>query len=216
MFGAVGDARSSHRRKRFSAANAAAAHCVTVLLKPGVMDPVAQSALAAAADLGVPLEAVATLRKYWFAGASEADVKNVERAAVGQRRDRAGRDRAAADGAARSRAGRIGSSCGRCRSASWMMMRSCGSAARGSSICSWPRCRRFGSYFRELGPRSDRRRAGNDRPNLERALQPQDARRPDRVPRRARRAAVRQHAQGDDLRRDAADSRASWATTTGA
>ena len=45
------------------------ARCVTVLLKPGVMDPVAQSTLAAAADLGVPLEAVSTIRKYWFAGA---------------------------------------------------------------------------------------------------------------------------------------------------
>jgi phosphoribosylformylglycinamidine synthase II len=50
---------------------------VTVLLKPGVMDPVAQSTLAAAADLGVPLTAVSTVRKYWFAGASAAVVKNV-------------------------------------------------------------------------------------------------------------------------------------------
>ena len=66
------------------------------------------------------------------------------------------------------------------------------------------------------GPRPDRRRAGNDRPNVERALQPQDARRPDRLSRRARRAAVREHAQGDDLRGDAADSRATWATTIGA
>ena len=35
------------------------------------------------------------------------------------------------------------------------------------------------------GPRPDRRRAGNDRPDLERALQPQDAGRPDRLSRRA-------------------------------
>jgi phosphoribosylformylglycinamidine synthase len=41
------------------------------------MDPVAQSTLAAAADLGVPLEAVMTLRKYWFAGASDAVVRSV-------------------------------------------------------------------------------------------------------------------------------------------
>ena len=52
-------------------------HCVTVLLKPGVMDPVAQSALAAAADLGIRPEAVATLRKYWLSGASEADIKSL-------------------------------------------------------------------------------------------------------------------------------------------
>jgi phosphoribosylformylglycinamidine (FGAM) synthase PurS component len=36
----------------------------TVLLKPGVMDPVAESVLGAAADLGVPLAAVRTFRRY--------------------------------------------------------------------------------------------------------------------------------------------------------
>src|SRR5450755_505818 len=53
------------------------AQCVTVLLKPGVMDPVAQSTLAAAADLGVAAEAVMTLRKYWFAGADETTIRAV-------------------------------------------------------------------------------------------------------------------------------------------
>jgi len=52
-------------------------HCITVLLKPGVMDPVAQSTLAAAADLGVPLEAVSTARKYWFAGINEAAARRI-------------------------------------------------------------------------------------------------------------------------------------------
>jgi phosphoribosylformylglycinamidine synthase len=51
--------------------------CVTVLLKPGVMDPVAQSALAAAADLEIRPSAAATLRKYWFEGASEADIMSI-------------------------------------------------------------------------------------------------------------------------------------------
>jgi phosphoribosylformylglycinamidine synthase len=37
---------------------------VTVLLKPGVMDPVAESVLIAANDLGLPLEAVRTFRRY--------------------------------------------------------------------------------------------------------------------------------------------------------
>jgi phosphoribosylformylglycinamidine synthase len=37
---------------------------ITVLLKPGVMDPVSESVLAAALDLGQPLEAVRTLRRY--------------------------------------------------------------------------------------------------------------------------------------------------------
>jgi phosphoribosylformylglycinamidine synthase len=38
---------------------------VTVLLKPGVMDPVAESVLDAARDLGTPLEAVRTFRRYF-------------------------------------------------------------------------------------------------------------------------------------------------------
>jgi len=52
-------------------------HTVTVLLKPGVMDPVAQSALAAAADLGIRPEAFASIRKYWLSGASETEVRSV-------------------------------------------------------------------------------------------------------------------------------------------
>src|SRR5262249_48325581 len=44
---------------------------VPVLPKPGVMDPVACSALAAIADLELPAEAVRTLRKYWLAGLSD-------------------------------------------------------------------------------------------------------------------------------------------------
>jgi phosphoribosylformylglycinamidine synthase subunit PurSL len=38
---------------------------VTVLLKPGVMDPVAESVLVAASDLGLPLDAVRTFRRYF-------------------------------------------------------------------------------------------------------------------------------------------------------
>jgi len=41
---------------------------VHVLPKPGVMDPVAQSALSAIADFGFEADAVSTLRKYWLAG----------------------------------------------------------------------------------------------------------------------------------------------------
>jgi len=39
---------------------------VHVLPKPGVMDPVAQSAMAAIADFGLRAEAVRTLKKYWI------------------------------------------------------------------------------------------------------------------------------------------------------
>ena len=37
-----------------------------VLLKPGVMDPVAQSALRAISDLGIEVQAIRTLKKYWL------------------------------------------------------------------------------------------------------------------------------------------------------
>jgi phosphoribosylformylglycinamidine synthase len=40
----------------------------TVLLKPGVMDPVALSVLAAANDLGIPLDSVHTFRRYYWSG----------------------------------------------------------------------------------------------------------------------------------------------------
>ena len=43
-------------------------HAITVLLKPGVMDPVAESVLIASADLGVPLQAVRTFRRYFGTG----------------------------------------------------------------------------------------------------------------------------------------------------
>ena len=47
---------------------------VTVLLKPGVMDPVAQSALTAAADMGIRPDAFATVRKYWLSGVSDTEI----------------------------------------------------------------------------------------------------------------------------------------------
>ena len=40
-------------------------HSATVLLKPGVMDPAAESVVEAARDLGVPLDAVRTFRRYF-------------------------------------------------------------------------------------------------------------------------------------------------------
>ena len=43
-----------------------AATLVQVLRKPGVMDPVAQSVQTAIADFGYKVDAVRTLRKFWF------------------------------------------------------------------------------------------------------------------------------------------------------
>ncbi len=48
---------------------------VHVLPKPGVMDPAAQSAQAAIADLGITVEAVRTLKKYWLSGLPEEQLR---------------------------------------------------------------------------------------------------------------------------------------------
>ncbi len=51
--------------------NGNSASLLQVLLKPGVMDPVAQSAEAAVRDFGYSLTALRTLRKYWVDGATD-------------------------------------------------------------------------------------------------------------------------------------------------
>lgn len=48
---------------------------VHVLPKPGVMDPVAQSALAAIADFDIPAEAVRTFNKFWLAELSDEQLR---------------------------------------------------------------------------------------------------------------------------------------------
>ncbi|QEG34869.1 phosphoribosylformylglycinamidine synthase subunit PurL [Bythopirellula goksoeyrii] len=48
-----------------------------VLLKPGVMDPVAQSAEGAIRDFGYSVSAVRTLRKYWISGASQDQLASI-------------------------------------------------------------------------------------------------------------------------------------------
>jgi phosphoribosylformylglycinamidine synthase len=48
-----------------------------VLLKPGVMDPVAQSAEAAIRDFGWNVDAVRTLRKYWLAGPTDDELRAI-------------------------------------------------------------------------------------------------------------------------------------------
>jgi phosphoribosylformylglycinamidine synthase len=50
-------------------------HVVHVLPKPGVMDPVAQSTVAAIADMGLKADAVRTLRKYWIGGMASGQLK---------------------------------------------------------------------------------------------------------------------------------------------
>lgn len=53
------------------------AQIVHVLLKPGVMDPVAQSAETAARDFDYEIDAVRTLRKYWIGGIDEAQLQEL-------------------------------------------------------------------------------------------------------------------------------------------
>ncbi len=68
--GRVGDARLAAPIRDFH-------QQVHVLPKPGVMDPVAQSTLGALRDVGLPVEQVRTLRKYWFKNVAETDLKKI-------------------------------------------------------------------------------------------------------------------------------------------
>jgi phosphoribosylformylglycinamidine synthase len=62
---------------RLSEQPSANGHLIHVLNKPGVMDPVAQSALAAIADFGYQVDAVRTLRKYWVSGIDETALRTL-------------------------------------------------------------------------------------------------------------------------------------------
>jgi phosphoribosylformylglycinamidine synthase II len=66
----VGDAK-------LSAPPIAGQQLIQVLPKPGVMDPVAQSALGAMIDGGWQATAVRTLRKYWIGGADDAQLERL-------------------------------------------------------------------------------------------------------------------------------------------
>ena len=57
------------------AGTSGSATLVHVLPKPGVTDPVADSALAAIADFGIPVQAVCTLRKFWLTDVAEDQLK---------------------------------------------------------------------------------------------------------------------------------------------
>jgi phosphoribosylformylglycinamidine synthase subunit PurSL len=72
VVGAVGESRLNE-----APVSSENAQSVTVLFKPGVMDPVAQSALSAAADVGIQPQAVATMRKYWVSGAGEQELRKL-------------------------------------------------------------------------------------------------------------------------------------------
>ncbi|MCH8840309.1 MAG: phosphoribosylformylglycinamidine synthase subunit PurS, partial [Planctomycetes bacterium] len=67
----VGDARLA---SPLEAANGSLVH---VLLKPGVMDPVAQSAEAAVRDFGFSIDAIRTLRKYWIDAVSDEQLQAI-------------------------------------------------------------------------------------------------------------------------------------------
>ena len=78
-------------------------HWIHVLPKPGVMDPVAQSAMEAIADLGIRAEAVRTLKKYAVGRLARRQTRAALLEGPGQRRHRAGDRRPAELRAAASR-----------------------------------------------------------------------------------------------------------------
>ena len=176
-------ARDPHARP-MATRQCAAVQLVHVLPKPGVMDPVAQSVLSAIADFGIRAEAVRTLKKYWIGGlpAERLDwlaakvLANdaIEQVIVGPlafRRLEVGapyefrlHDRAA--------------------SGRWTTRPCERLSLRRAALSLAGRDADDPGPFPGDRPRSDRRRTGNHRPDLERALQPQDAHRPHPLSRR--------------------------------
>ena len=103
----------------------------------------------------------------------------------GQRRHRAGDRRAAGVRSPAKSARPTSSAWPPCRSGT---MDDAGTGAtqpsRGNCICRWSEMQTIQAHFQRARPRPDRRRTGDRRPDLERALQPQDAGRPDPLSRR--------------------------------
>ncbi len=71
----VGDSRLASQPARFK--QSGPVHVVHVLPKPGVMDPVAQSTLQALCDMGLPVEQVTTLRKFWLSDVQPAELERL-------------------------------------------------------------------------------------------------------------------------------------------
>ena len=159
---------------------------IHVLPKPGVMDPVAQSALAAIADFGIRADAVRTLKKYWIGGLTDGQLELLALEGPGQRRHRAGDRRPADVRAPRGRLALRVQAASPCRSARWTTTALGRLSLEGQLYLSLAEMQTIRAHFRVARPRPDRRRAGDARPDLERALQPQDAGRPDPLSRRAR------------------------------
>ena len=177
---------------------------IHVLPKPGVMDPVAQSVLAAIADFGLLAEAVRTLKKYWVGSLSDAQQEllcskilandAIEQVIVGPLPfDTVG---IGAPYAFRLKTVPIGAM----DDAALRRL-----SREGQLYLSLAEMQTIQAHFRGSGPRSDRRRTGIRRPDLERTLQPQDPGRTDSLPRRRGRAGVREHAPRNDLRRHPGD-----------
>lgn len=68
---------ATHRPRHAVAGSTPLTQLVHVLPKPGVMDPVAQSALAAIADFGFSATAVRSLKKYWIRSANSDQLQKL-------------------------------------------------------------------------------------------------------------------------------------------
>ena len=132
----------------------------------------------------------ARCKKYWVGELPDEQACAALLEGPGQRRHRAGRSSARCRSTSWKSARRTSSSWSPCRSATMDDAALERLSREGQLYLSLVEMQTIQAHFRELGPRSDRRRTGNDRPDLERALQPQDAGRADSLSRRRRRAAV--------------------------
>ncbi|MEX2169533.1 MAG: phosphoribosylformylglycinamidine synthase subunit PurL [Pirellulales bacterium] len=78
-FARLGDEALSAPPPTWTDKNGSTVELLHVLLKPGVMDPVAPSTEQAIADFGLPRPIVRTLRKYWLRGLQTQDLEQLRR-----------------------------------------------------------------------------------------------------------------------------------------
>ncbi len=189
---------------------------VHVLPKPGVMDPVAQSTIAAAQDAGWPVTAVRTLRKYWLPELPEEQLEVICRRALSNDsveqvvQGPLQMDRLSVGGSYEFSLQRVNI---RSLDDDGLMALS----REGQLYLTLAEMQTIAQHFRELGREPTDIELETIAQTWSEHCSHKTLAGRIRLSRRARRAATfEQHAQGDDLRRHADDPRRRWATTTGA
>ena len=196
---------------------------VYVLPKPGVTDPVAESAMKAIADFGIEVQAVRTYKKYEITGTDDAGIKKLcSKLLANDAIEQVILNRLRLDGLdlgndylfelttvpirlmndeqlmGLSKKGQL-----RKIQLSFFVD---GTQQKRTTVSFSARDENDSGTIHQRRTRSDRHRTGNNCPNMERTLQSQNAGRSHPVQWPGRRTPFREHAQGNHLCRNADDS----------